>query len=244
MCLDAAIDFAYGQLSVFVAEAEELLGCDLLFSSINHQDAIVAAYPESAFAVQKQIMDLGFLAVSIQKLFEFPWLLPHSLWGDEQTFSPGGNPGSSLLVEDGLVEGGTWRIMFLLIFGISYIVNVDAVSLGRYPFLALRIYGIVIDAGVGLPFQCSLLGPGIIDISPVGTGADGEFVIAYVADMSHVVAPFPVGIWFYLDMLCVEILQFTAAIYAISGTDPDASAAVDEYVQQEVGMEERVLVCC
>ena len=45
-------------------------------------------------------------------------------------------------------------------------------------------------------------------------------------------------------MLCVEILQFTAAIYAISGTDPDASAAVDEYVQQEVGMEERVLVCC
>ena len=88
------------------------------------------------------------------------------------------------------------------------------------------------------------MGPGIIDISPVGTGADGEFVIAYVADMSHVVAPFPVGIWFYLDMLCVEILQFTAAIYAISGTDPDASAAVDEYVQQEVGMEERVLVCC
>ena len=130
MCLDAAIDFAYGQLSVFVAEAEELLGCDLLFSSINYQDAIVAAYPEPAFAVQKQIMDLGFLAVSIQKLLEFPWLLPRSLWGDEQTFSPGGNPGSSLLVEDGLVEGGTWRIMFLLIFGISYIVNVDAVSLG------------------------------------------------------------------------------------------------------------------
>lgn len=95
-------------------------------------------------------MDLGFLAVSIQKLLEFPWLLPRSLWGDEQAFSPGGNPGSSLLVEDGLVEGGTWRIMFLLIFGIFYAINVDAVSLGRYPFLALRIYGIVIDAGIGL----------------------------------------------------------------------------------------------
>lgn len=53
VCLDAAIDFAYRQLSIFITEAEELLGCDLLFSSINHQDAIVAAYPESAFAVQK-----------------------------------------------------------------------------------------------------------------------------------------------------------------------------------------------
>lgn len=231
MCLNAAIDFAYRQLSVFIAEAEELLGCNLLFYSIHHQDAIVAAYPESAFVVQKQIMDLGFLAVCIQKLLEFPWLLPRSLWGDEQTFSPGGNPGSSLLVEDGLVEGCAWSIVVLLIFPISYIVNVDAVALGGYPFPALRVDGIIVDAGIGLPFQCSLLGPGIIDISPVGTGADGEFVIAYVADMSHVVAPFPVGIWFYLDMLCVEILQFTTAIYAISGTDPDASAAVDEYVQ-------------
>ena len=119
MCLDAAIDFAYRQLFVFIAEAEELLGCNLLFYSIHHQDAIVAAYPESALAVQDQVVDLCFLAVSIQKLLEFAWLLPRFLWGDEQTFSPGGNPGSSLLVEDGLVEGGTWRIMFLLIFGIS-----------------------------------------------------------------------------------------------------------------------------
>ena len=244
MCLDAAIDFAYRQLSVFIIEAEELLGSDSLFCSIHHQDAIVAAYPESAFSIQKQIMDLGFLAVSIQKLFELPWLLPRFLWGDEQAFSPGGNPGSSLLVEDGLVEGYARSIVVLLIFPISYIVNVDAVSLGRNPFLALWIYGIVIDAGIGLLFYSSLLGPGIIDVSYVGTGCDGELVIAYVADMAHVVAPFPVGIWFNLDMLCVEILQFTAVIYAISGTDPDASAAVDEYVQQEVGMEERVLVCC
>ena len=244
VCLDAAIDFAYGQLSVFVAEAEELLGCNLPLSGIHHGDTVVAAYPESALAVQDQVVDLCFLSVSIQKLFELPWLQPCSLWGDEQTFSPGGYPGSSLPVEDGLVEGCARSIMFLLMFGISHIVNVDAVALGRYPFPALRVDGIIVDAGIGLPFQRSLLGPGIIDISPVGTGADGEFVIAYVADVSHVVAPFPVGIWFNLDMLCVEILQFTAAIYAISGTDPDASAAVDEYVQQEVGMEERVLVCC
>ena len=206
MCLDAAIDFAYRQLSVFIAEAEELLGCNLLFYSIHHQDAIVAAYPESAFVVQKQIMDLGFLAVCIQKLLEFPWLLPRSLWSDEQTFSPGGNPGSSLLVEDGLVEGCAWSIVVLLIFPISYIVNVDAVALGGYPFLALRVDGIVIDAGVGLHFQRTLLGSGIIDVSHVGAGSNGEPVITYVADMAHVVAPFPVDIWFYLDMLCVEIL--------------------------------------
>ena len=49
----------------------------IFFSAVlTIEDAIVAAYPESAFAVQKQIMDLGFLAVSIQKLLEFPWLLP------------------------------------------------------------------------------------------------------------------------------------------------------------------------
>ena len=206
VCLDAAIDFAYGQLSVFVAEAEELLGCNLPLSGIHHDDTVVAAYPESAFSIQKQIMDLGFLAVSIQKLLEFAWLLPRFLWGDEQAFSPGGNPGSSLLVEDGLVEGYARSIVVLLIFPISYIVNPDAVSLGRNPFPALRVDGIVIDAGIGLLFYSSLLGPGIIDISPVGTGADGELVIAYVADMTHVVAPFPVGIWFNLDMLCVEIL--------------------------------------
>ena len=206
VCLDAAIDFAYRQLSVFIIEAEELLGCNLLFCGIHHQDAIVAAYPESAFAVQKQIMDLGFLAVSIQKLLEFAWLLLRFLWGDEQAFSPGGNPGSSLFVEDGLVEGYARSIVVLFIFPISYIVNIDAVSLGRYPFLALWIYGIVIGAGIGLLFYRSLLGSGIIDVSYVGTGSDGELVIAYVTDMAHVVAPFPVGIWFNLDMLCVEIL--------------------------------------
>ena len=96
--------------------------------------------------------------------------------------------------------------MVLLIFPISYIVNVDAVALGGYPFLALRVDGIVIDAGVGLHFQRTLLGSGIIDVSHVGAGSNGEPVITYVADMAHVVAPFPVDIWFYLDMLCVEIL--------------------------------------
>ena len=134
--------------------------------------------------------------------------------------------------------------MFLLVFPISYAINVDAAALGGYPFPALRIDGIVIDAGIGLHFHRSLLGSGIIDVSHVGTGSDGELVITDIADMAHVVAPFPVAIWFYLDMFCVEILQFTAAIYAISGTDPDASASVDEYAQQEVGVEERVLVCC
>ena len=96
--------------------------------------------------------------------------------------------------------------MVLLIFGISHIVNVDAVALGGYPFPALRVDGIIVGAGIGLLFYRSLLGSGIIDVSYVGTGSDGELVIAYVADMAHVVAPFPVGIWFNLDMLCVEIL--------------------------------------
>ena len=244
MCLDTAIDFAYRQFSVFIAETLELLGCNLLFCGIHHDDAVVAAYPESAFAVQKQIMDLSFLAVCIQKLLEFPWLLPRFLWGDEQAFSPGGNPGSSQLVEEGLVEGYARRIMFFLIFPISHIVNVDAFALGGYPFLALWVDGIVIDAGVGLLFHRSLAGLGVVDVSHVGTGSDGEPVITNVADMAHVVAPFLVAIWFNLDMLCVEILQFTAAIYAISGTDPDASAAVDEYVEQEVGVEEWILVSC
>ena len=45
MCLDTAIDFAYRQLSVFIAEAQEFLGSNLLFCSIHHEDAVVAANP-------------------------------------------------------------------------------------------------------------------------------------------------------------------------------------------------------
>ncbi len=96
-----------------------------------------------------------------------------------------------MLVEDGLVEGYARSIVVLLIFPISYIVNVDAVSLGRYPFPALWVDGIVIGAGIGLlsTVRCWVLASS--DVSYVGTGSDGELVIAYVADMAHVSCSIP-----------------------------------------------------
>ena len=132
--------------------------------------------------------------------------------------------------------------MLLFPFRVFDAVDEDAVSLGSYPGSAPCVYAVAIYAGFGLLHQGALLGLGIEEIRLVLAGADGEFVGCHLTDVADMVAPFMFALWLHLDKLGVQFLLLHAAVYAVAASHPYAAASVYEYIEQKVGMEERVFV--
>ena len=243
MRFDSAIYFAHRKFLVFLVESQNLLVGDMSFAGIHHGDTIVGASPESAFLIQKQVVDLCFLSIGCHERFKLQVSRVGIVCpGAEQSVSPGSEPGSSHLVECNVVEIGSRGIVFLIPYGVFDAVDEDAVSLGSYPGSAPCVYAVAIYAGTGLQHLCSLLGLGIEEIRLVVAGADGEFVGCHLTDVADMVAPFMFALWLHLDKLGVQFLLLHAAVYAVAASHPYAAASVYEYIEQKVGMEERVFV--
>ena len=243
MRFDSAIYFAHWELFVFLVESQNLLFCNMSFAGIHHGDTVVGASPESAFLIQQQVVYLCLLTIGCHERFKLQVSRVGIVCpGAEQSVSPGSEPGFSHLVECNVVEVDGWGIVLLFPFRVFDAIDEDAVSLGANPGSAPCVDAVAIYTGTGLQHLCSLLGLGIEEVGLVVAGADGEFVGCHLTDVADMVAPFMFALWLHLDKLGVQFLLLHAAEHAVAASHPYAAASVYEYIEQKVGMEERVFV--